>query len=58
MFAATAAGVYTRIEDAIKAMNSGFAKEYLPNKENTEIYQTLYDKYLRLGKFTENELER
>jgi L-ribulokinase len=58
MFAATAAGVYTRIEDAIKAMNSGFAKEYLPNKENTEIYQTLYDKYLRLGKFTEKELER
>jgi L-ribulokinase len=58
MFAATAAGVYTRIEDAIKAMNSGFAKEYLPNKENAEIYQTLYDKYLRLGKFTEKELER
>jgi L-ribulokinase len=56
MFAATAAGVYTRIEDAIKAMNSGFAKEYHPNKENTEIYQALYDKYIKLGQFTEKEL--
>jgi L-ribulokinase len=56
MFAATAAGVYTRIEDAIKAMNSGFAKEYFPNKENAEIYQSLYDKYIKLGQFTEKEL--
>jgi L-ribulokinase len=56
MFAATAAGVYTRIEDAIKAMNSGFAKEYHPNKENAAIYQSLYDKYIKLGQFTEKEL--
>jgi L-ribulokinase len=37
-------------------MNSGFAKEYFPNKENAEIYQSLYDKYIKLGQFTEKEL--
>lgn len=56
MFAATAAGVYTKVEDAIAAMNSGFAKEYLPNKENAKAYREIYDKYLRLGAFTEKEL--
>jgi L-ribulokinase len=56
MFAATAAGIYPRVEDAIEAMNSGFAKEYEPNAENAKAYQAIYDNYLKLGKFTENEL--
>jgi L-ribulokinase len=56
MFAATAAGISPRVEDAIEAMNSGFAKEYEPNAENAKAYQAIYDNYLKLGKFTENEL--
>lgn len=56
MFAATAAGVYTKVEDAIAAMNSGFSKEYLPNAENHRTYQDLYEKYLQLGQFTEEAL--
>lgn len=56
MFAATAAGVYEKVEDAIKAMNSGFAKEYYPNTENAHAYLEIYNKYLLVGKFTENEL--
>ncbi len=56
MFAATAAGVYAKVEDAIEAMNSGFSYEYQPNKANTEAYQALYKKYLTLGKFTEQQL--
>lgn len=56
MFAATAAGVYSKVEDAQKAMNSGFAKEYQPNAENAKVYQAIYDEYLKLGKFTEKEL--
>lgn len=56
MFAATAAGVYTKVEDAIAAMNSGFSKEYLPNAENHCAYQALYEKYLQLGQFTEEAL--
>ena len=53
MFAATAAGVYPKVEDAIAAMNSGFAKEYYPDAARAAVYQGLYEKYLALGKFTE-----
>lgn len=53
MFAATAAGVYPKVEDAIAAMNSGFAKEYYPDAARAAAYQGLYEKYLALGKFTE-----
>jgi L-ribulokinase len=56
MFAATAAGVYAKVEDAIEAMNSGFAKEYTPHLEQAKEYQEIYDKYLKLGAFTEKEL--
>lgn len=56
MFAATAAGIYTKIEDAISAMNSGFAKEYMPKQANVDIYEKLYQKYLKLGLFTQNNL--
>ncbi|MCD8179084.1 MAG: ribulokinase [Tannerellaceae bacterium] len=56
MFAAVAAGVYDKVEDAQKAMGQGFAKEYYPNHDNHLAYQALYEKYSKLGKFTENEL--
>ena len=56
MFAATASGVYSKVEDAIASMNSGFSKEYKPNPENVRLYAELYEKYVRLGKFTEKEL--
>ena len=53
MFAATAAGEYTTIEEAQDAMNSGFAKEYFPEKEQAAIYDALYEKYLALGAYCE-----
>lgn len=56
MFAATAAGVYDRIEDAIASMNSGFANEYTPNAENAKLYAAIYEKYIKVGQFTEKEL--
>ncbi|MDR2146644.1 MAG: ribulokinase [Tannerella sp.] len=56
MFAATAAGVYAKVEDAQKAMNSGFATEYFPNAQNADIYRSMYEKYVGLGKFTEENL--
>ena len=58
MFAATASGVYDKVEDAIAAMNSGFAKEYLPDAQRHEKYRSLYDTYLKMGAFTEQELYR
>lgn len=56
MFAATAAGVYNKVEDAIKNMNSGFSNEFVPRPENVKVYADLYNKYLKLGQFTEKEL--
>ena len=56
MFAATAAGVYAKVEDAQKAMSSGFAREYLPNAKNAKAYEEIYQKYLEVGAFTEKAL--
>lgn len=56
MFAATAAGVYAKVEDAIAAMNSGFSKEYYPNKTNHDVYTKIYETYVKIGRFTENEI--
>ena len=56
MFAATAAGIYEKVEDAVEAMNSGFSKEYIPIRENVEAYSQLYSQYCDLGKFTEENL--
>ncbi len=53
MCAATAAGVYKTLEDAQKAMSSGFDAEYLPNENKADIYQKLYEKYVKMGDFTE-----
>ena len=56
MFAATAAGMYSKVEDAQKAMSSGFANEYTPNEENAKLYRDVYKKYINLGAFTEKML--
>ena len=56
MFAATAAGVYRTVEEAQAAMNSGYAAEYTPNAENAARYAELYEKYCKLGAFTETSL--
>ena len=37
-------------------MNSGFANEYRPNTENAAAYKEIYEKYIKLGQFTEKEL--
>ncbi|MGN6248153.1 MAG: ribulokinase [Ginsengibacter sp.] len=55
MFAATAAGIYEKVEDAMNAMGSGFDKEYFPDKDKSELYQRRYEKYKALGKFLTNE---
>ncbi len=56
MFAATAAGLYPKVEDAVAALGSGFAREYHPVTEHTLAYASLYEKYLKLGAFSEREL--
>lgn len=49
MFAATAAGIYPTVENAMAAMGQGFDMEYIPNPLNAKIYQKRYQKYKSLG---------
>lgn len=53
MFAATAAGIYTKTEDAVAAMGHGFDVMYYPDAQKSEIYNQRYRKYQMLGKMTE-----
>jgi len=58
MFAATAAGIYPKVEDAMAAMGGGFDREYKPNRQNAELYAKRYRKFIELGEFVESKLER
>jgi len=51
MFAATAAGLYPRVEDAMNAMGQGFDKEYVPDPARAELYARRFLKYQELGNF-------
>ena len=53
MFAATTAGVYSKVEDAMQAMGQGFDKTYAPNAANVEVYTKRYETYKKLGNFIE-----
>lgn len=53
MFAATAAGMYSKVEDAMKQMGQGFDKVYVPNTVNVAYYQQRYMQYQKAGAFTE-----
>jgi L-ribulokinase len=54
MFAATAAGIYSKVEDAMKAMGQGFDMEYKPDSKRASVYAKRYQKYLEIG----SQLER
>jgi L-ribulokinase len=56
MFAATAAGVYEKVEDAMTAMGQGFDAEYTPDQTKVELYKIRYEKYALLGSFIEEKL--
>ncbi len=49
MFAATAAGEYAKVEEAMTKMGGGFERTYQPNAAKAEVYNTLYKKYCDLG---------
>jgi len=58
MFAATAAAVYGQIEDAQRAMSPGAETVYRPDAARAQRYDRLYQDYLALGSFVENQLTR
>ena len=53
MFAATIAGIYDKVEDAMSAMGQGFDAEYHPNEERVKMYTMRFEKYKLLGGFIE-----
>jgi L-ribulokinase len=53
MFAATASGIYSSVEDAMEAMGQGFDVEYKPDPSAAAIYARRYKKYQTLGYFIE-----
>jgi len=55
MFAATVAGVYPKVEDAMEAMGPGFDMTYEPDPVKVPIYKKRYAHYLALGTFIENQ---
>jgi L-ribulokinase len=56
MFAATAAGLYPRVEDAQRAMAAPVEITYHPDPDRATLYTTLYRDYLALGSFVEKQL--
>jgi len=57
MFAATAAGLFPRIDEAQRAMSSGQERVYHPDAGRASLYNRLYQRYQALGSFVERELE-
>jgi L-ribulokinase len=55
MFAATAAGIYPKVEDAMHAMGQGFDAVYHPNETLVTIYQKRYEQYKKIGAFMESQ---
>lgn len=56
MFAATAAGIYTKVEEAMVAMGQGFDATYHPDAEKVKLYAGRYLRYKALGHFTEHHI--
>jgi L-ribulokinase len=55
MFAATAAGLYPRVEDAMAVIGQGFDATYTPDPARVALYAKRFKAYTRLGSFIENE---
>ncbi|NLG19654.1 MAG: ribulokinase [Fibrobacter sp.] len=55
VFAATAAGLYPDIFSAQRALSAGTERTHKPDPQKVAIYNKLYVKYRKLGKFIEGE---
>ena len=54
MFAATAANLYPKVEDAMAAIGQGFDATYTPDPSRIAIYAARYRQYTRLGAYIES----
>ena len=55
MFAATAGGIYAKVEDAMEAMGQGFDTTCFPDTNKVPLYKKRYERYLQFGKFIEEK---
>jgi L-ribulokinase len=55
MFAATVAGIYPNVNEAMNAMGKGFDMEYKPQASRMELYQKRYGKFKELGEMIEGK---
>jgi L-ribulokinase len=58
MAASVVAGVHASIPEAQKAMGGGFETEYHPDPSRPAVYEGLYKRYKRFGRFVEEETGR
>ena len=56
MFAATAAGIFPKVEEAMQAMGQGFDAEYIPNEALVPVYAKRYEQYKSFGAFIEEQI--
>lgn len=55
MFAATAAGLYKKVEDAMNAMGQGFETTYSPRANRSAYYEKRYQRYEQWGRFVQQQ---
>lgn len=58
MFGATAAGIFSRVEEAVEAMGAGFEKTYEPNPGMVEHYRKKYESYQSLAQTVEKGIAK
>ena len=56
MYAATAAGLFKNVNEAIHAMGNGFEKTYQPRTQMTQSYDKLFQTYKLLANFVEHNI--
>lgn len=56
IYAATAAGIYDSVQDAIESMGNGFEKTYVPDQNKSSKYQVHFEKYRLLAQFVEEKI--
>ena len=55
MFAATAGGLYTKVEEAMEIMGQGFEATYTPRAKEAPVYAKRYTRYLDFGSLVEKK---
>jgi L-ribulokinase len=55
MFAATAAGLYSKVEEAMNVMGKDFERPFVPHPGKNKLYEARFKKYLTTGSFIESQ---